>query len=155
MKLARYVPARIAVGAGALALAGAAVLGTTVLGTAGPAAAATGTLRGSGTPARSPAESMAAWVSGPGLRYLNATEAAEESHDGRALARYAQLAAEHPQPADTAAYVTMMRWYGAAGTALSRGDARTAQADLTVADDMAWDVVQDTFAVLARIAIHR
>src|SRR6202012_2062529 len=147
MKLARYVPARMGVGAGALVLAGATLIGTV---SAAPAGAAIASPHGSSA---APAETMQAWVGGLGYRYLTATDAALDARNGPALEHYAKLAAAHPQPADTAAYVSMMHAYVAAGGAVTRGDERTADADIAWADDVAWDVVQDTFSVLRRVSI--
>lgn len=42
----------------------------------------------------------------------------------------------------------------AAGTALSRGDTATANADLARADDMAWDVLEATFGAIERVPVH-
>jgi hypothetical protein len=145
MKLARYVTGRIGAGAGALALAGAALIGG-----APAAGAAVATAHGSSL---TPAQTMTAWVGGPGYRYLTATDAALDARNGPALEHYATLAAAHPQPADTADYVAMMRAYAAAGAALAQGETRLADADIAWADDVAWDVVQDTFSVLDRVSI--
>lgn len=157
MKLARYIPAGIGTGICALALTGSAVIGSTVIGSAAPAGAATlaphATAAQAGT-AQTPAEATAAWVSGPGWRYLNATEAAEASRNGAALTRAATLAAAHPQPADRAGYVTMMHWYAAAGRALTSGDTATAREDLAVADEMAWNVIEATFGALDRVSLN-
>ena len=152
MKLARYIPAGIGTGICALALTGSAVLGG-----AAPAGAATLTPHAAAAPgghAQTPAEATAAWVNGPGWRYLNATEAAETARDGAALTRAATLAAAHPQPADRAGYVTMMHWYAAAGRALTSGDAAAAKEDLAVADEMAWNVIEATFGALDRVSLN-
>jgi hypothetical protein len=151
MKLARYIPAGIGTGICALALTGSVVIGGSA-----PAGAVTLAPHAAAQPAtgRTPAEAMAAWVNGPGWRYLNATEAAETSRNGAALTRAAILAAEHPQPADTAAYVAMMHVYAAAGRALTSGDTATARADLAQADEMAWNVIEATFGALSRVSLN-
>jgi hypothetical protein len=166
MKLARYIPAGIGTRICALALTGSAVtggvvIGGAVIGGATPAGAVTLAPHVAAQPAtgrtaigQTAAEATAAWVNGPGWRYLNATEAAEASRNGAALTRAATLAAEHPQPADKAEYVTMMHWYATAGRALTSGDAATAREDLAVADEMAWNVIEATFGALDRVSLN-
>jgi hypothetical protein len=161
MKLARYIPAGIGTRICALALTGSAVtggvvIGGAVIGGATPAGAVTLAPHAAAQLAtgRTAAEATAAWVNGPGWRYLNATEAAETARDGAALTRAATLAAAHPQPADRAEYVTMMHWYAAAGRALTSGETATAREDLAVADEMAWNVIEATFGALDRVSLN-
>jgi hypothetical protein len=153
MKFTTRLSAGICAGVGALVLAGAGV--TTASAATGMTAPRAATVHAAPAAHRTPtaAQAMAAWVNSPGYSYLNATDAALDSRNGRALAKYATLAAEHPQPVDTAKYVSVMREYAAAGTELAHGQTRAANAKIGDANDTAWDVLQDTFAVISRVSI--
>jgi hypothetical protein len=161
MKFATLIPAGIGTGICALALTSSAVIGgasAASAATLAPHAAAqtttSQTVPAQTTTSQTPAESMTAWLSGPGYGYLTGTEAAEAARDGAALTREATLAAEYPQPVGTAGYIATMRVYAAAGQALTRGDTSAATADLAQADDMAWDVIKATFGALDRIPLN-
>jgi hypothetical protein len=93
------------------------------------------------------------WSNGSGYADLNAVDNALIHRNGPALARYTALAAAHPQPVDTAGYVAMMRVYHAAGIALAHGEKATANADIAKADELAWDVVENTFSAINRVSV--
>jgi hypothetical protein len=163
MKFTTHLSAGICAGVGALVLAGTGVTtasaATSMTATSMTATSMTApraaTVHAAPAAHRTPtaAQAMAAWVNSPGYSYLNATDSALDSRNGRALAKYATLAAEHPQPVDTAKYVSVMREYAAAGTELVHGQTRAANAKIGDANDTAWDVLQDTFAVISRVSI--
>jgi hypothetical protein len=133
------------------ATAAAAAIAALVL-TGAPAMASTGTSTTHATQA-SASQLLTAWSNGPGWADLNAVDNALIHRNGRALAHYTTLAIAHPQPVDTAGYVATMRVYHAAGIAMAQGKNATAHADIAKGDDMAWDVVQDTFSAINRLPI--
>jgi hypothetical protein len=139
MKLSTRLPAAAAAGAiAALALTGAPAMAST---TAPHVTHA------------SPSQLLTAWDNGPGYADLIAVDNALVHRNGPKLAHYAALAAAHPQPVDTTGYVATMHVYHAAGIALAHGNKATANADIAKADDMAWDVVQNTFSAINRLSV--
>jgi hypothetical protein len=101
----------------------------------------------------SASQRLTAWSNGAGGTDLNAVENALAHNNGAKLARTATIAAEHPQPVDTSDYVAMMRAYHVAGVALSHHNEKASKADLVTATDIAWVVVQNTFAAINRLPV--
>jgi len=99
----------------------------------------------------SASQRLTAWSNGAGGTDLNAVENALAHNNGAKLARTATIAAAHPQPVDTSDYVAMMRAYHVAGVALSHHNEKAFKADLVTATDIAWVVVQNTFAAVDRL----
>ena len=128
---------------------------------AAAAVAVAGTLVLTGAPAmasvsahhESPSQLLTAWSNGPGGADLNAVESALAHNNGAKLARTATIAATHPQPVDTADYIAMMRVYHVAGVALSHHNKKAFKADMVTATDIAWVVVQNTFAAINRVPV--
>jgi hypothetical protein len=140
MKLSTCLSAAAATGIGALVLTSAPAMASTL----SPAHQTTHL---------SASQLLTAWDNGPGGADLNAADNALTHRNGPALAHYTALAITHPQPVDTAGYVAMMRVYHAAGIALAHGNKTAANADIAKADDMAWDVITDTFSALNRVSV--
>ena len=140
MKLSLCLPAA----AGAVAVAAALVL------TGAPAMASTTAVT---AVHQSPSQLLTTWSNGPGGADLNAVESALAHNNGARLARTATIAAAHPQPVDTADYIAMMRVYHVAGVALSHHNKKAFKADMVTATDIAWDVVQNTFAAISRLPV--
>jgi len=140
MKLTAALATTAAAGIAALAL------------TSAPAMASTTTAQ-HGTHA-SASQLLTAWDNSPGYTDLLAVDNALTHRNGPALAHDTALAITHPQPVDTAGYIATMRVYHAAGIALTHGHTATANADIAKADDLAWDVVTDTFAALNRVSVN-
>jgi hypothetical protein len=97
---------------------------------------------------------LTAWDNRSGYTDLVAVDNALTHRNGPALTHDTALAITHPQPVDTAGYIAMMRVYHAAGIALTHGHTAAANADIAKADDMAWDVITDTFAALNRVSVN-
>lgn len=140
MKLSACLSAAAAAGIAALALTSAPAMASTV-----------STAHQASDPSAS--QLITAWDNSPGYTYLNDVDNALVLRNGPALAHYTTLAIAHPQPVDTAGYIATMRVYHAAGVALAHGHKAAANADIAKGDDMAWDVVQDTFAAINRVSV--
>jgi hypothetical protein len=126
---------------------------TTLALTSAPAMASTLTPAHQATHATA-SQLLTAWDNSPGYTDLTATGNALTHRNGPALTHYTALAITHPQPVDTAGYIAMMRVYHAAGIALTHGHTTTANADIAKANDLAWDVITDTFSALNRITVN-
>jgi len=93
-----------------------------------------------------------AWENSPGNTYLGNAAAALDNRDPGALAHWAALAAQNPEPFEVSLYVNFMREYAAAGTELASGQASAGRAQISLATSNASAYNQDLAGIMARVS---
>jgi hypothetical protein len=107
----------------------------------------------SASAARAARNAINAWENSRGNTYLGNAAAALDNRDPGALAKWAALAAENPEPFEAIRYVNFMHEYAIAGTELASGQRSAGVAEISVANSDALAYDQDLAGITARVSV--
>jgi hypothetical protein len=96
---------------------------------------------------------ISAWENSPGNTYFGNAAAALSNRNPGALAHWAALAAENPEPFEVSRYVNFMHEYAVAGTEMASGQVSAGLAEISIATTNALAYDHDLAGIMARVSV--